>query len=57
MLIPTEPVGCIPRPLALIEAFETTDGDDTSTSRSAALAKIRARELGNAMASVIIGGG
>ena len=31
--------------------------DDTSTSRSTAFAKIRARVLGNAMASAIIGGG
>jgi 5-methyltetrahydropteroyltriglutamate--homocysteine methyltransferase len=28
LTIPTEPIGSIPRPLQLIEAFSTTDGDD-----------------------------
>ena len=30
MNIPTEPIGSIPRPLALLEAIETTDSDDPS---------------------------
>ena len=30
MNIPTEPIGSIPRPLALLEALETTDSDDPS---------------------------
>jgi 5-methyltetrahydropteroyltriglutamate--homocysteine methyltransferase len=30
MKIPTEPIGSIPRPAALIEALETTDSDDPS---------------------------
>lgn len=30
MNIPTEPIGSIPRPLALIEALETTDSEDPS---------------------------
>jgi 5-methyltetrahydropteroyltriglutamate--homocysteine methyltransferase len=47
-----------------IEQLGTTDdcgfapfSDDTSTSRDAAFAKIRARVLGNAMAAAVIGGG
>ncbi len=30
MNIPTEPIGSIPRPIALLEALETTDSDDPS---------------------------
>ena len=30
MIIPTEPIGSIPRPLKLIEAMKTVDGDDPS---------------------------
>ena len=30
MNIPTEPIGSIPRPIALLEALETIDSDDPS---------------------------
>ncbi|MEY2544899.1 MAG: 5-methyltetrahydropteroyltriglutamate--homocysteine methyltransferase [Verrucomicrobiota bacterium] len=30
MILPTEPVGSIPRPLSLIEAFGKIDNNDTS---------------------------
>jgi len=30
MNIPTEPIGSIPRPAALLEAFQTTDGDEAA---------------------------
>jgi hypothetical protein len=55
-LIPTEPIGSVPRPLALIEAFEQRGScDDTSTSRDTAFAKIRARVAGTALASEALG--
>jgi hypothetical protein len=65
MVIPTEPIGSIPRPLSLIELVRSTadDGgfspfsDDTSTTRDTAFAKIKARVLGTALAAKIIGGG
>ena len=67
-MLPTEPIGSIPRPKALqdgmqaaasgqISPAETDDcgfspfGDDTSTSRDAAFAKIQPRVAGTAMAS------
>jgi len=93
VIIPTEPIGSIPLPLRLIEAFSLTDSadpmpeeirdrileagryipleepsppddcgfspfsDDTSSSRETALAKIRARVEGTALASEAIGDG
>lgn len=62
MNIPTEPIGSIPRPLDLIAQLGTTDdcgfspfSDDTSTMRDTALAIIRARVLGTALASERLG--
>ncbi len=67
MTITTEPIGSVPRPLALIDAIKTkgaTDDcgfppfcDDISTNRDTALAKIRARVPGTALAAKLIGGG
>jgi hypothetical protein len=73
MIIPTEPIGSIPRPLQLIEAVtalgdnsdpRTPDdcgfspfSDDVSTTRDTAFEKIRARVLGTALAGKMIGGG
>jgi hypothetical protein len=63
MIIPTEPIGSIPRPLALIEAVATRDGADPASeplyeeaNSDTAFEKIRARVLGTALAAEILGG-
>ena len=60
MIIPTEPIGSIPRPLELIDALAAaTDPlrcDDTSTSRDRALANIWTSVPGAAMAAQTSGG-
>jgi hypothetical protein len=48
--LPTEPIGSIPRPRALRDGIEAF-GDDTSTARETAFAKIAARVAGTALAS------
>jgi methionine synthase II (cobalamin-independent) len=49
MDIPTEPIGSIPRPPALLEA-------SSAFGEGAAFAKIRARALGTALAAEALGG-
>jgi 5-methyltetrahydropteroyltriglutamate--homocysteine methyltransferase len=64
MIIPTEPIGSIPRPIAYIpvEQLGATDDcgfspfSDTTTSRDTAVEKIRARVPGTELAAKIIGG-
>lgn len=71
MIIPTEPIGSIPRPPELLEAsrhipvgqLDTTDDcgfspfcDDLSTTRDTAFTKIEARVDGTALAARLIGG-
>jgi len=65
MEIPTEPIGSIPRPLALIEALRangTGGAEDPNLEslyddavRDTAFAKIRARGVGTAMAAAELG--
>jgi 5-methyltetrahydropteroyltriglutamate--homocysteine methyltransferase len=63
MPIPTEPIGSIPRPPALIEAVSTQDCTDPALehlydegTRDMAFEKIRARVQGTSLASKILGG-
>jgi hypothetical protein len=66
MTIPTEPIGSIPRPPALVQAIAAADvanrgssplGADTSTSRDQAFAEFEARVVGTAIASKALGVG
>jgi hypothetical protein len=63
MTIPTEPIGSIPGPPALIEAVATRDGADPAleplyeeATRDTAFEKIRARVQGAALAAEILEG-
>ena len=55
IIIPTEPIGSIPRPVGLIDKIERLGSDDTSTTRDKAFAKIRARVEGTALAAKKLG--
>jgi 5-methyltetrahydropteroyltriglutamate--homocysteine methyltransferase len=59
MAIPTEPIGSIPRPAQLMEAGNDLAaapfGDDTSTTRETAFAKIRAWVAGTQLAAAELG--
>ena len=64
-MIPTEPIGSIPRPPELVEGIQAAAvgcgfspfADDTSTARATAFAKIRARVEGTRLASEQLGRG
>ena len=57
-MLPTEPIGSIPRPASLIQTLRSADVIDPKiTSRAPAFAKIRARVAGSAHVSKILGGG
>ena len=54
MNIPTEPIGCIPRPRELLDALAGRDaGDPASAARDTAFAKIAARVRGTALAAEV----
>ncbi|HTN88913.1 MAG TPA: hypothetical protein VL242_34785 [Sorangium sp.] len=60
MSIPTEPIGSIPRPEALIEAASTRDPMDPALEALydeaiKAFAKIRSRVIGTGLAATILG--
>jgi hypothetical protein len=55
MIIPTEPIGSIPRPAALVEALSTTSAEDPALDALYALRKIAARVAGTRLAANVLG--